>query len=167
MEYKNLIISIGANIKNPNGLCPIETCEEAIKVIECNQIKVLTKSSWYISDPVPKSSQSKFFNCLIMCKTNLNPFVVLKILLKIEKQFGRIRLKKNISRCIDLDVIDYSCRVKKSLRLTIPHPRSHLRKFVLLPMLEIYPNWKNPLKKRCLPFFFKKINKQIIKIYKK
>ena len=167
MKNKNLIISIGANIKNPNGLYPIQTCERAIKAIEDNQIIVIKKSKWYISDPVPKNSQPKFFNCLIVCKTELDSTNVLKILLKIEKDLGRIRLKRKISRCIDLDLIDYSSRVKKSLRLTIPHPRSHLRKFVLLPMIEINPNWKNPIKKRYLFFFYKKISKQMIKIYKK
>ena len=167
MKNKNLIISIGANIKNPNGLSPIETCKKAIKAIEDNNITVIKKSKWYISNPVPNNSEPKFFNCLILCKSELSSSNVLKVLLQIEKKLGRIRLKRKISRCIDLDLIDYSSRVKKSLRLTIPHPRSYIRKFVLLPMLEINPKWKNPLKKKHLSFFLKKISKKIIRIYKK
>ena len=167
MKYKKLIISIGANIRNPSGFHPIETCEKAIKEINNYPIKIVKKSNWYISDPIPKSTQPKYYNCLINGITELNDKCVLKILNQIEDKFGRIRIKKNMSRCIDLDLIDFSNRVKKCLKLTTPHPRAHLRKFVLIPMIEINPLWNHPLYKKNSKVFLKKINNQIITIVKK
>ena len=166
MIYKKCIISIGANINNPSGYHPIETCEKAIKEIIVYPIKVIKKSSWYISDPIPKSNQPKYYNCLIHVITPLNDISLLSILDKIETKFGRVRIKKNMSRCIDLDIIDFSNRVKKSLKLTLPHPRAHLRKFVLIPMMEINPSWTHPLRKKKLKGLLSKINNQMIRIIK-
>ena len=167
MKYKKFIISIGANIKNPNGFHPMETCEKAMIEISNFPIFIEKKSSWYISSPVPYSNQPKYYNCLIIALTKLNDISVLKILNNIEKKFGRIRTKKNMSRCIDLDIIDISHRVKKSLKLTIPHPRAHVRKFVLIPMIEINPVWCHPIYKKNSRIFLKKIKKQDIDIIKK
>ncbi len=167
MKYKKLIISIGANIRNPSGFHPMDTCEKAINEINNYPIKVLKRSNWYISDPIPRSKQPKYYNCLINGITELNDISVLKILNSIENKFGRIRLKKNMSRCIDLDLIDFSSRVKKCLKLSIPHPRAHLRKFVLIPLNEINPFWIHPLYKKNHKALLKKINYQIITILKK
>ena len=71
-----------------------------------------------------------------------------------------------MSRCIDLDIIDFSNRVKKSLKLTLPHPRAHFRKFVLIPMMEINPSWTHPLRKKKLKGLLSKINNQMIRIIK-
>ena len=57
MKYKKVIISIGANINNPNGFHPMETCEKAIIEISNFPIFIEKKSSWYISSPVPNSNQ--------------------------------------------------------------------------------------------------------------
>ena len=160
-DYK-LIIALGANIKNPEDLHPIETCKKAIKEIGKYPIKIIKISSFYISAPIPKSKQPNYYNSVIECTTKINEKKILKILNLVEKKLGRVRQKKNFSRCIDIDLIDFSNRVKKSLILTIPHPRSHKRKFVLLPILEINPNWTHPILKKNLRYLIRKTNKQLI-----
>ena len=66
-------------------------------------------------------------------------------------------------RCIDLDIISFNGNVKKSLLLKIPHPRMHLRKFVLLPLFEIDAHWLHPLLKKNIKFFLEKVKFQKIK----
>ncbi len=165
MKVNKLILAIGANIKNPQGLNPIETCESAISELTKFSIKILKISSWYLSEPIPKTNDPNYYNSVIQCSTYHDEKKVLKILKFIEKKLGRIKKKRNYSRCIDLDIIDFNKRVKKSLILTIPHPRMHERKFVLLPIHEINPVWLHPLLKKSVKHLLKKNNYQdILKI---
>ena len=163
MKDTNIIIGIGANLKTSAGLHPITNCTNAINYIDRHHFKILKRSSWYLSDPIPKSNQPKYFNCVVKAVVNIDHRKVLKTLNQVEKKFGRIRYKRNISRCIDLDLIDYSGRVKKCLKLITPHPRAHLRKFVLLPILEIDPFWVHPIFKKNIRFLIQNINNQLIR----
>ena len=162
MKVNKLILAIGANIKNPHGLNPIETGESAIQELTKFSIRILKISSWYLSEPIPKSNLPNYHNSVIQCSTFFNENKVLKIIKIIEKKLGRIKKKRNYSRCIDLDIIDFNKRVKKSLMLTLPHRRMHKRKFVLLPIYEINPFWTHPLLKKNIKHLLKKNNNQVI-----
>ena len=61
-----LIISIGSNIKNPEGFNPLETCKRAINELEKFNVNIVHKSSWYITDPIPKRSMPKFYNAVLI-----------------------------------------------------------------------------------------------------
>ena len=87
----------------------------------------------------------------------------LKIIQILEQKFGRLRVFKNMPRCIDLDIISFNGNVKNSLLLKIPHPRMHLRKFVLMPLFEIDSHWLHPLLKKNIQFFLEKVKCQKIK----
>lgn len=161
------LISIGGNIKNPDGLHPIQTFQKVIEELKNDNIILIAKSEIFLSEPVPKSQQPNYYNLVLLCKSNHMAGELLNILLKKEKKFGRIRYKKNMSRCLDLDLINFDNRVRKSLKLIIPHPRMHLRKFVLLPLKNIDPGWIHPLFKKNIFYYLKKISKQkILKIKK-
>ena len=157
------IIAVGSNIKSPKGFNPIENCNKAINELYKFNIKIIKKSSWYLSEPIPKSSQPKFYNSVFLCNSNHNPNKVLKIIDIVEQKFGRVRVFRNMSRCIDLDIISFNRTVKNSLLLTIPHPRMHLRKFVLLPLFEIDSDWLHPLFKKSIKYFLAKVKFQKIK----
>ena len=157
------IIAVGSNIKSPEGFNPIENCNKAINELYKFNIKIIKKSSWYLSEPIPKSSQPKFYNSVFLCDSNHNPNKVLKIIDIVEQKFGRVRVFRNMSRCIDLDIISFNRTVKNSLLLTIPHPRMHLRKFVLLPLFEIDSHWLHPLLKKNVKYFLEKVKCQKIK----
>ena len=157
------IIAMGSNINSPEGFNPIENCNKAISELYKFNIEIIKKSSWYLSEPIPKSSQPKFYNSVFLCNSNHSPNKVLKIIDIVEQKFGRVRLFKNMSRCIDLDIISFNRTVKNSLLLTIPHPRMHLRKFVLLPLFEIDSNWSHPLLKKSIKYFLQKVKYQRIK----
>ena len=144
------IIAVGSNINSPEGFYPIENCNKAINELSKFNIKIIQKSSWYLSEPIPKSSQPKYYNSVFLCNSNHNVNKVLKIIHIVEQKFGRVRVFKNMPRCIDLDIISFNGDIKKSLLLTIPHPRMHLRNFVLLPLFEIEKTWKYPNSKRYI-----------------
>ena len=157
------IIAVGSNINSPEGFNPIENCNKAINELSKFNIKIIQKSSWYLSEPIPKSSQPKYYNSVFLCNSNHNVNKVLKIIQIVEQKFGRLRVFKNMPRCIDLDIISFNGNVKNSLLLKIPHPRMHLRKFVLLPLFEIDSNWSHPLLKKSIKYFLKKVKYQRIK----
>ena len=103
-----------------------------------------------------------FYNQALEVSTTLSPHEALKEALAIEHQLGRRR--KEIedllphpdnsqlysSRPIDIDLIFYGDAVIDTPKLTIPHPRMHLRRFVLQPMCEIAPCYKHPILNKTL-----------------
>ena len=62
-----------------------------------------------------------------------------------ERQFGRVRGEPNAPRSLDLDVLDYHGELMNDTLLVLPHPRLHERRFVLVPIAEIAPNWRHPV----------------------
>ena len=157
------VIAVGSNINSPEGFEPIKNCNKAINELSRFNINIIQKSSWYVSEPLPKSSQPKFYNSVLLCNANHSANKVLKIIHIIEQKFGRVRVFKNMPRCIDLDIISFNGNIKKSLLLTIPHPRMHQRKFVLLPLFEIDSHWLHPLLKKNINYFLGKVKYQRIK----
>ena len=160
MKINKIIIGVGGNIYSKNGTHPVEICKIAINTLIEHSIKVEKQSKWYSSEPIPKSDQPNFFNCVILATTELNEYDVLKRLHKIENKFGRKRKQINEARTIDLDLIDYSSKVIQNNIITIPHPRAHLRKFVMEPLGEINPKWKHPILKLNVFEILKSLNKQ-------
>ena len=160
MMFNKVIIGVGGNINSEDGIHPIETCNKAIRSFQNYSIKVKKQSKWYNSEPIPKSDQPNFFNCVVIAITKLNEYDVLKFLHKIEADFGRRRNKINASRTIDLDLIDYSNKVVKNKNIVIPHPRAHLRKFVMGPLAEINPDWIHPVLKVNILDILKKLDNQ-------
>ena len=78
----------------------------------------------------------------------------------IEKKLGRVKAKKNDPRIIDIDIVDFNNRIKKTDKLTLPHPKCHLRNFVLFPILQIDPNWSHPILKQNAQFLINKLNQK-------
>jgi 7,8-dihydro-6-hydroxymethylpterin-pyrophosphokinase len=87
----------------------------------------------------------------------LNLFEIIK---KIEKKLGRIQTKKNDPRVIDIDIIDFKSEVTETKELILPHPRCHLRNFVLFPILQIDPNWSHPILKKNARFLINNLNRK-------
>ena len=79
----------------------------------------------------------------------------------IEKKLGRIKTKKNDPRIIDIDIIDFNNEIKNTKRLILPHPKCHLRNFVLYPILQIDPNWSHPILKKNAQFLINKSKSKI------
>jgi 2-amino-4-hydroxy-6-hydroxymethyldihydropteridine diphosphokinase len=105
-------------------------------------------SQIYESEPWGFNSTVWFLNIAMLLETDLSPIELLDELNIIEKELGRVR-KSNASdyesRVIDIDIIFFGDRVLDEARLIIPHPFAHLRRFVLLPVLDISPHYIHPV----------------------
>jgi 2-amino-4-hydroxy-6-hydroxymethyldihydropteridine diphosphokinase len=122
-----------------------ETLQMAKKMIGESIGSVTSVSSVYETEPRGFESENEFLNLALSVNTNLTPSGLLGRILMIESQLGRIRCEdRNTSRSIDIDILLYNEEVYKEAALEIPHPRMHLRKFVLIPLAEIAPEVIHP-----------------------
>lgn len=125
-------IALGANLDSPAS-----TLEAALEVIaKSEQIKLIKRSSLYRSPPLDADGPD-YINAVAEIQTSLGPLQLLHSLQAIENDFGRVRLYTNSPRTLDLDVLLYEGFSSESAELTVPHPRMHLRSFVLMPLMEI------------------------------
>lgn len=106
---------------------------------------VAAVSGIYEAEPVELEQQPWFLNCVIQLDTDLSPQSLLKAILNIEQQMGRIRLKDKGPRVIDIDIILFGDRVIDEPGLKVPHPSMHRRRFVLEPLAEIARDVKHPV----------------------
>jgi len=111
-------------------------CSEAIREFRA--------SSVYESEPLLKIPQPKFLNMVVCGLTVLSPQELLKKCQQIELLSGRIRRGHWGSREIDIDILSYGKRIINKENLVIPHPEIENRSFVLMPMLELSPEWLHP-----------------------
>jgi 2-amino-4-hydroxy-6-hydroxymethyldihydropteridine diphosphokinase len=109
--------------------------------------RVVKTSAAYESEPWGFEAKEWFLNRLIILETELGPEDVMRQLLDIEKELGRVRrleAEGYCSRTVDLDILYYGFRIVLTEGLTIPHPRLHLRRFALLPLCELVPQFVHP-----------------------
>ena len=152
MKYK-AFIGIGSNL----GI-PAENCEKAIRLLHAPpEIEVVARSSLYESEPVGKIEQNWFVNATVAINTSLAPEVLLKNLLKIEKDLGRERREKWGPRIIDLDLLTYEDCVIQSTSLIIPHPEMANRHFVLLPLSEFAGDYMHPVENKTIRSLLKEL----------
>lgn len=102
-------------------------------------LRLIANSEKYETAPVncPPGSGA-FLNAVVAVETDREPHDLLRLLLSIERQFGRARSEPNSPRTLDLDLILYGDRVIDTPELTLPHPRMHERPFVLAPLAELH-----------------------------
>jgi 2-amino-4-hydroxy-6-hydroxymethyldihydropteridine diphosphokinase len=140
-----ILIGIGGNLPSARYGPPREVLPAALAQLEASGILVVARSSRYRTEPVPPSPQPWFVNAVASLKTDLNASGLLAKLQAVEARFGRTRSKPNAARVLDLDLLDYCGQVINTTRLELPHPRLHERRFVLVPLAEIAPNWRHPV----------------------
>lgn len=139
-------LSLGSNLGNRIG-----HLRDAIKEIsESDRVSIKETSSVYETDPVGFQDQARFLNLVVRAETYLSPPALLESLLKVEDQMGRKRDEKWGPRNIDIDILLYDEIVLNSDRLTIPHPRMHERRFVLVPLAQIASEFLHPVLKRSV-----------------
>jgi 2-amino-4-hydroxy-6-hydroxymethyldihydropteridine diphosphokinase len=140
-----ILVGIGGNLDTPRFGPPRETLRAALAAVEAEGIRIIARSAWYRSEPVPRSRQPWFVNAVASLCTPLGANDLLSALQAIETRFGRVRGEPNAARALDLDLLDYRDEVMETPSLLLPHPRLHQRRFVLAPLAEIAPNWRHPL----------------------
>lgn len=136
-----VFLGIGGNIGNKRF-----NFDKVVKIIEKELGQIIKSSSVYETPPWGFETKDNFWNQVLIIETIFSPDKILEKINKIEKQFGRKR--KSIiydSREMDIDILYYDDVFIETETLIIPHPKMHLRKFVLVPLNEIAPELKHPL----------------------
>lgn len=101
-------------------------------------------SQIYESAAWGKEDQPDFLNQVIKIKTPLNPYALLEKLIWIETSLGRLREVKWGERIIDIDILFYEDEIINDKALVIPHPGIPNRRFTLMPLDELSPNYVHP-----------------------
>jgi 2-amino-4-hydroxy-6-hydroxymethyldihydropteridine diphosphokinase len=133
-------IALGANLGDPAAT--LEAAFAALGELPASQL--LRRSSLYRTAPIGLTAQPDFINAAAALATDLPPLALLDALQAIEREFGRRREIHNGPRTLDLDLLLYDARQIATPRLSVPHPRLHLRAFVLQPLSEIAPDLALP-----------------------
>ena len=133
-------IALGANLGDPAA-----TVNAAFAALaELPQSTLTARSALFRTTPVGILEQPEFVNAAARITTQLAPEALLDQLLAIEQRFGRIRAERNGPRTLDLDILLYDDLVIDTPRLILPHPRLHLRAFVLYPLADLAPDLALP-----------------------
>jgi 2-amino-4-hydroxy-6-hydroxymethyldihydropteridine diphosphokinase len=135
----SVLLGLGANLGDPAA--QLARCVERLASL----VAVERVSSLYRSEPVGHAAQPDFLNLAVAARTGLGPFPLLAGLQEIEAGLGRARPFPNAPRTIDIDLLAYGSLVLDTPELTLPHPRLHLRGFVLHPLAEVAPGWRHPV----------------------
>ena len=144
-----ILVGIGANLPHPRHGPPRATCAAAVDAMAAAGLRVVRRSRWYRSAPVPPSAQPWFVNGVVEIATSLEPEPLLALLHRIEADFGRRRGAPGAARILDLDLLAYGDRVSgPGAPVHLPHPRLHERAFVLRPLLDVAPQWRHPMLSR-------------------
>ena len=136
------LLALGSNLNDP-----VNQVEKAAAIIgEQAGIKLLARSSLYSSSPRGPQDQDDYVNSAVLIETQLSPVELLSAIQRIERDFGRIKTRVWGERVIDIDIAFYG---QESVQLThpelqIPHREALIRDFVLVPCLELAPEWLLP-----------------------
>ena len=152
-------LNIGSNLNSIHG-SRFDNILIAIKLLIEANLKIEKISNFYETPSYPNQKLPKFLNIGILINKNLNLIKLHKNINFIQKKIGRIKTKKNDPRVIDIDIIDFNGLIKDSKNLILPHPRAHLRNFVLYPILEIDPKWSHPIFKKNAQFLINNLSRK-------
>ena len=147
-QTRRAAVALGANLGDRRA-----TLERAGELIGTEIGPVLARSAWletaaliYPDDPA--QNYPAFLNGVLVASTALAPLEVLERLHAIEAKLGRDRSRETARwrpRLVDLDLIAVDGLVLDMPHLQLPHPEMHKRRFVLLPLIEVWPDWRHPV----------------------
>lgn len=140
---KTVYLSLGSNLGNRE-----ERLQQALDRLHAADLRLVRLSSVYETQPQDRARQRWFLNMIAEGETTLFPIQLLGRIQKIEKELGRKRLAAKGPRTIDIDIILYAGFAIRSTALEVPHARYAERRFVLVPLLEIAPDLRNPVSHR-------------------
>jgi len=134
-----VFLSLGSNVGDRE-----KNVRVAIAALPELGVQIRKVSSIYETEPVDLLDQPWFLNCVVEGETNVPPPALLRELRELERRMGSKKPVARGPRLIDLDILVYGGQTIDSPELQVPHPRLHLRRFVLAPLAEIAPDLKHP-----------------------
>lgn len=135
-NLRQAFIGVGANLGDREA-----TLATAVAQLRTRPgIDVIESSSVYETTPVGITDQPMFLNLVLGIETTLTPEELLKTLLELEREHGRVRTERWGPRTLDLDLLLFAGEERASAELTLPHPRMFERIFVTVPLREVLQN---------------------------
>ena len=141
---KIIYLSVGSNLGNRK-----KNIEKTKFKLYSKGINIIKFSNYYETLSWPNPKNPKFYNIVLKVSSHLKILELSKICKQIETSLGRKKAPKNSPRTCDIDIIDYNQKITVN-GINVPHPRMHLRNFVLIPLFEIEKNWRYPNSKRYI-----------------
>lgn len=130
-----------------DGRVPILNCRAAVESLRSLPgLRLAAVSRWYETDPIPAGGPS-YVNGLVRLEPEdamPDPAVLLRQTQAVEARAGRVRSVANAPRVLDIDIIAMGDVVRDAPDPILPHPRAHLRAFVLAPLIDVAPGWVHP-----------------------
>jgi len=141
------LVALGSNLGDR-----ARTLDSALDALgQAPGVRVVRVSSYHETLPVGgPPGQPNYLNAVVELETDLSPEALLALLQQIEQAHGRERPMPNAPRTLDLDLLLYGDLVRIAPDPIIPHPRMHLREFVLAPLAEIAPEVVHPVLHRTI-----------------
>ena len=136
-----VVLLLGSNLGNSKLLF-----QRALNLLTEKLGKLQSQSSLYKSSPWGFKHENNFLNQVLILETNYSAEDVLNFCLQIETNLGRVR-KEQVGyspRVIDIDLLFVNDEVLETETLVLPHPRLHLRKFTLIPLVDLIPDFVHP-----------------------
>lgn len=146
MASESVFVLLGSNLGHRELLV-----SQACRMIGERCGKIVAKSGLYESEPWGFKTEHWFLNQVIKIETSLSPDELMQSLLAIEKELGRDRSTPHegyVSRPMDLDILYFGDKVIDTQLVTAPHPRLHQRRFTLLPLCDVAPDFVHPTLKK-------------------
>lgn len=154
MAVESVFILIGSNLGERELLV-----NQACRMMGESCGELVAKSRLYESEPWGFKAEHWFLNQVVEVKTTMQPDELMKTLLLIERELGRDRSVPHdgyVSRPMDLDILYYGEEIVDTEMVKAPHPRLHERRFTLLPLCDVAPDFVHPL--------LKMTNKQLLEL---
>src|SRR5260370_2116550 len=145
MAEKTVYLSLGSNVGDRE-----ENLRAAIAALGEASVRVTCVSSFYETEPVDFLEQAWFLNCAVEGETEGPALELMRALRGIELRMGSKKLVAKGPRLIDMDILLYGSETIDTPELQVPHPRMHLRRFVLVPLVEIAAEALHPSLKKTV-----------------
>lgn len=153
-----ILLGLGGNRVSHAG-APARTLDAAVDALRDAGCMIAARSPLYESAPVGPADQPWFVNMALAVESDLPATAMLALCHRVEDRFGRLRDRRWQARTLDIDLLDWrgavlpdrtawareAGRMDAPEGLVLPHPRLHLRRFVLQPLADIAPGWRHPV----------------------
>ena len=141
----NVVLLLGTNVGDRPG-----NLKKALQEINIMLGQTIQQSSVYETAPWGNTEQEIFLNRVVIIQSEINAEEMMDRILRIENEMGRVRTMKWEPRIMDIDILFFNNEIILTKNLIVPHPNLHERKFTLMPLAELMPDFVHPVLKKTI-----------------